>query len=72
MAYLAGPASGLMAGAEIDSDQSVMGAGAQPVPRGTRRRGRRSVLVGLDGQHCAVRLQQDRLGVAAEHELRDG
>lgn len=30
--YLASPSSGLMTGAVIDFDQSVMGAGAQPVP----------------------------------------
>jgi NAD(P)-dependent dehydrogenase (short-subunit alcohol dehydrogenase family) len=32
IAYLASPASGLMTGAVIDFDQSVMGGGAQPIP----------------------------------------
>jgi NAD(P)-dependent dehydrogenase (short-subunit alcohol dehydrogenase family) len=32
VAYLVSPASGLMTGAVVDFDQSVMGAGAQPVP----------------------------------------
>lgn len=32
ISYLASPSSGLMTGAVIDFDQSVMGAGAQPIP----------------------------------------